>query len=210
MTGGFSFDETAAVPVAGGWRVGQNVPWTVSWTGEQDFELGISQDFPGHVDLVQGERLGQGAPRFRAMHVTRHRLGMAQLLCHVCGKPTPKRDRYIFPVQSGGMAIMPDETLRYAGNVPPLHLACATHAAKLCPHLRAEYAVPVAYPAESSRLMPRTDVVPGMEKVARNLPSQFRIVFTCYRLFGPKFTAHVERIRHTHRVEGREAIDGRS
>ncbi len=201
MTGGFSFDVTAAAPIAGGWRVGENVPWTVSWTGEQHFELGISKDFPGCVDLVQAENPGQGAPRFRALHVTRHRLGMAALVCHVCGQPTSKRDRYIFPVQSGGMAIMPDESLRYAGNVPPVHRDCANRAAQSCPHLKAAFAVPVAYPAEPSRLMPRTDVVPGMENVARNLPSQFKIVFTCYRLFGPKFTAQVRRLRREQGVD---------
>jgi ferredoxin len=201
VTGGFSFDVTAAAPVAGGWRIGENVPWTVSWTGEQHFELAISQDFPGCVDLVQAGEPGQGAPRFRALHVTRHRLGMAALVCHVCGQPTSKRDRYIFPVQSGGMAIMPDESMRYAGNVPPVHRDCANRAAHSCPHLKAAFAVPVAYPAEPSRLMPRTDVVPGVEDVARHLPSQFKIVFTCYRLFGPKFTAQVQRLRREYGVD---------
>jgi hypothetical protein len=202
LTGGFAFDETAAAPIAGGWRVGDNVPWTVSWTGEHNFELGISQDFPGCVDLVQGENPGQGAPRFRAMHVSRHRLGMAALLCHVCGKPTAKRDRFLFPIQSGGMGLMPDESVRYAGNVPPVHRTCAERAAQQCPHLKAAFAVPVPYPAEPSRLMPRTDVVPGMENVAKNLPSQFKIVFACYRLFGPKFTTQVQRLRREHGAAG--------
>jgi hypothetical protein len=200
LTGGLTFDETAAAPIKGGWRVGENVPWTVSWTAEQQFDLGISQHFPGCVDLVQSERPGRGAPRFRALHVSRHRLGMTELLCHVCGNPTAKRDRYLFPVQSGGMAIMPDETLRYAGTVPPVHRNCAERAASLCPHLKGAFALPVAYPAEPSRLMPRTDVVPGMENVARNLPSQFKIAFSCYRLFGPKFTAQVQRLLHAARV----------
>jgi len=167
----------------------------VSWTGEQHFDLGISRDFPGLVDLVQTEKVGEGAPRFRAMHVSRHRAGMARLLCHVCGRPTDKRDRYLFPVQSGGMAILPDERLRYAGNVPPVHKACARVAAGACPHLRGAGAEAVAWPVEASRLMPRTDVIPGMESLARTLPVNLRIVFSCYRLFGPKFSAMVGEMR---------------
>jgi hypothetical protein len=147
------------------------------------------------VDLIQTERPGDGAPRFRALHVTRHRAGMAAHICHVCGKPTDRRDRYIFPIQSGAMVIMPNDSTRYAGNVPPVHLACGQRAAKLCPHLSALYARPVAYPAEPSRLMPRTDVVDGMEAVAKNLPPNFKIVFSCYRLFGPKFTQSVQQMR---------------
>jgi hypothetical protein len=196
VTSGFAFDETAGPPVpSGGWRIGQNVPWSVSWTAEQNFDLAISQDFPNHVDLVQVDNPGGGAPRFRALHVTRHRLGMAAHVCHVCGQPTDRRDRYIFPVQSGGMATMPDESLRYAGNVPPVHLACGRRAASLCPHLSAQASQPVAYPNEPSRLMPRTDIPPGMEQVARVLPKHFKIVFTCYRLYGPKFSATVAKLR---------------
>jgi hypothetical protein len=180
---------------ADGWVIGKNVPWSVSWTDEQSYDIQLSTDFPGLVDLVQVERPGQGIPRFAALHITRHRLGMAKHLCHVCGKPTVPRDRFIFPKESGGFVIMPDESSRYAGNVPPVHLACARRAQALCPHLRSAYAEPVAFPAEESRLIERTDVVPGMEAVARDLPRHFKVVFTCYRLFGPGFTEDVRRLR---------------
>jgi hypothetical protein len=175
--------------------IGKNVPWSVSWTGEQLYDLQLSQDFPGLVDLVQREQPGVGAPRFAALHISRHRAGMVRHLCHVCGKPTPRRDRYIFPKDSGGFAILPDESTRYAGNVPPVHLSCARRAQQLCPHLRSAYAVPVAYPAEESVLIERTDVVPGMEDVARTLPPHLKIVFTCYRLYGPRFSRQVARLR---------------
>ena len=196
MTGGFSASDGALLPVpAGGWVIGRNVPWSVSWTGEQSYDIQLSSDFPGLVDLVQVERQGQGAPRFAALHVTRHRLGMARHLCHVCGKPTAPRDRFIFPKESGGFVIMPDESSRYAGNVPPVHLVCAQQAQKLCPHLRTAYAEPVAFPREESRLIERTDVLPGMEEVARDIPRHFKVVFTCYRLFGPRFTSQVAQLR---------------
>ncbi len=196
MTAGFSASVgPLPVPPAGGWVIGKNVPWSVSWTGEQLYDLQLSQDFPGLVDLVQREQPGVGAPRFAALHISRHRAGMVRHLCHVCGKPTPRRDRYIFPKDSGGFAILPDESTRYAGNVPPVHLSCARRAQQLCPHLRSAYAVPVAYPAEESVLIERTDVVPGMEDVARTLPPHLKIVFTCYRLYGPRFSRQVARLR---------------
>jgi len=196
MTGGFiTSDGPLLAPPVGGWVVGENVPWSVSWSEEQSYDIQLSQDFPGLVDLVQVERPGQGSPRFAALHITRHRLGMVRHLCHVCGKPTSPRDRYVFPKESGGFVIMPDESTRYAGNVPPVHLSCAKRAQKLCPHLRGAYAEPVAFPSEESRLIERTDVLPGMEAVARDLPRHFKVVFTCYRLFGPRFTKQVEWLR---------------
>ncbi len=196
MTGSFRADDPGLPPGAlGEWQVGVNVPWSVSWTGEQDYELHLSEDFPGLVDLVQGQNPGAGLPKFAALHVTRHRLGMAGHLCHVCGRKTLKGDRYIFPVESGGFVIMPDESTRYAGNVPPVHLACARRARSLCPHLSRAFAEPVAYPAEPSQLMQRTDVVPGMEGLAKTLPGNLKIVFTCYRLFGPKFSRKVAEMR---------------
>jgi hypothetical protein len=198
VTGGFfQTSSRSAMPLGftGEWRIGGNVPWSVSWTGEQHFELRMSDDFPGLVDLVQTERPGEGKPRFAALHVTRHRRAMAGQLCHVCGRPTLRGDRYIFPVESGNFVTMPDESMRYAGNVPPVHLSCARKASELCPHLSQSQAHPVPYPTEDSRLMHREDVVPGMEEVAKSLPGNLRIVFTCYRLYGPRFTRQVRRLR---------------
>lgn len=193
---GFGFGEASPIPPpAGGWRIGVNVPWTVSWTGEQHFDLEISKDFPGTVDLTQRHSPGEGAPRFRALHVTRHRQAMVNLLCHVCGKPTHKRDRFLLPVQTGAMAILPDDTTRYAASVPPVHRACAALAASLCPHLRAHPAAPVAYPTEPSRLLPRLDVVAGMEALSNYFPPDFKIVYSCYRLFGPHFSAQAGLLR---------------
>lgn len=176
------------------WRVGETVPWTVSWSGENDFSLAPSTDFPGLIDLVQTENPGVGAPRFSAMHVTRHRRAMVHHLCHVCGKPTDKRDRYLFPVHSGGMVTLTDGSTRYGGNVPGVHLACSRRAKRLCPHLSGNQGLAVAYPSEEGRLIQRTDVVPGMETLARTLPQRDDIVFTCYRLFGEAFSRKVERL----------------
>lgn len=187
--------ETVTVPTGPDWRVGVSVPWTVSWTGEQQFDLAPSLDFPGLTDLVQVQRPGAGSPVFAVQHVTRHRMGMVAQLCHVCGKPTPKRDRYIFPIQSGGFVTLADGASQFGGNVPPVHLACARRAQRLCPHLRSAYTQPVAYPSEDSRLIQRTDVVPGMEAIARRLPPGLDVVLTCYRLYGPRFSDKVRKLR---------------
>ena len=178
-----------------GWRIGENVPWSVGWTGEQTFSLKPSRDFPGKVDLVQVENQGEGTPKFAQMHVTRHRLGMTQHLCHVCGRKTLKNDRYIFPVQSGAILPVIGTTDRYVGNVPPVHLACAKKAQRLCPHLVSHFANPVAYPSEENLLKPRMDIVPGMEELAKTLPRNTRIVYGCIRLYGPRFTAQVAKLR---------------
>jgi hypothetical protein len=178
------------------WQIGRNVPWSVSWTGEQTYDLQESADFPGLVDLVQAERPKLGTPKFAALHVTRHRAGMVRQLCHVCGRRTLTNDRYIFPVHSGGfVTVAGDETIRYAGNVPPVHLACGRRAAELCPHLSHGFAIPLAYPGEATVLMPRLDVVAGMEEIAASLPRGLRVVYSCFRVFGPRFTAKVVALR---------------
>ena len=177
------------------WNVGITVPWTVSWTAEESFKIRPSTDFPGRTDLLQAERPGQGLPKFAALHVNRQRLGLAGHLCHVCGRRTLVRDRYIFPMESGGFVTLGDETRRYAGTVPPLHLACAKRAQRLCPHLGHAYAQPVAYPSEESTLMPRPDVPEGMEALAKTLAPGLRVVFGCFRLFGPRFSERIARLR---------------
>lgn len=166
----------------------------MSWSGENAFDLQPSTDFPGLIDLVQQENPGVGVPRFAAMHVGRQRRGMVQHLCHVCGKPTPRRDRYLFPTLSGGMVTLATGERRYGCNVPGVHLACSRRAARMCPHLSGNHGVPVAYPLEEGRLVHRTDVVPGMEALAQTLPRRNDIVFSCYRLFGEAFSRKVERL----------------
>jgi hypothetical protein len=177
------------------WRVGETVPWSVSWTGEDFYELKPSIDFPGFTDLVQAQKPGVGSPVFAVLNVTRQRIGMVHHLCHVCGRPTTRRDRYLFPLESGGFVTMTDGEVRYGGNVPPLHLACARRARRQCPHLGASIASPVAFPSDEGRLVQRTDVVPGMEDLAKRLPRGQAVIFSCYRLHGPTFTRTVQRLR---------------
>lgn len=179
------------------WSIGKNVPWSVSWTGEQSFELRPSVDFPGLMEVVQLQRPGEGAPRFASQHVTRHRLGMTAHLCHVCGRRTVTRDRFIFPVQSGNMLPVDNEP-RFVGNVPPVHLSCAKRAQQLCPHLSHAFAAPIAYPSEESVVIARTDVALGMEELAQALPRGLKVVYTCVRVYGPRFSKRVAQLRQEH------------
>lgn len=189
------------------WQIGESVPWSVAWTGEKSFRLARSTDFPGQWEVVQIEKPGEGQPVFAGVHVTRHRRGMTGNLCHVCGRPTPPNDRFIFPVVSGGMVTLEDGSQLYGGNVPPLHRACAQRARKLCPHLRRAFAEPLATPAEPSRLIPRTDVPPGMELLAQTYPPDVPVIYACYRLYGPKFSRRVERLRAAHVAAGRPLLE---
>lgn len=180
------------------WKLRDTVPWTVSWTGEGQFDFVDSQDFPGSIDLVQIDRPGDGLPKFKALHVTRLRVGLARHICHVCGRPTPRNDRYLLPVQSGGFVSVGEDPFRYAANVPPMHLACTRKAQRLCPHLRKATIPPVAYPGEESQLVPRHDVVEGMEALAETLPPDLPLIYSCCRLFGPRFSRTILKLRQTH------------
>lgn len=168
-----------------------DAPWSVAWSGEQAFRLQPSQDFPGMVELDQKQAPGVGQPLFAAVHVTRQRRGMVDLLCHVCGKPTTRHDRYIFPVASGGLVTLHDGSQQYGCNVPPIHRACTTRALNSCPHLSKLSERPLRCSSDEGRLIHRTDVSPGLEALARTLPEGMEVVFSCYRLYGPEFTRRV-------------------
>lgn len=185
------------------------VPWSVAWTGEQSFRLRDSSDFPGMVELDQKEARGVGDPLFAAIHVTRQRRGMVDLLCHVCGKPTSRMDRFIFPTASGGLVTLHDGSQQYGLNVPPMHRACTIRAQHNCPHLAKIDEPPLRCTSDEGRLIHRTDVVPGMEALAATLPPGLDIVFSCYRLYGPDFTAKVAGARTAWEVASRERRDAR-
>jgi hypothetical protein len=176
-----------------------DAPWSVAWSGETAFRLQPSRDFPGMVELDQKEARGVGEPLFAAIHVTRQRRGMVDQLCHVCGKPTSRRDRWILPVASGGLVTLLDGTAQYGCNVPPMHRACTVRATHACPHLAKLQEPPLRCTADEGRVIWRTDVTPGLEALAATLPAGQEVVFSCYRLYGPEFTAKV--------IAAREAWD---
>ncbi len=171
------------------------MPWSVAWSGEQAFRVQPSTDFPGLLELDQRQAPGKGEPSFAAVHVTRQRRGMIDLLCHICGRPTQVRDRWVFPVASGGMVTMQDGSVGWGCNVPPVHGACAEIARRECPHLSHLVEEPLQCGEDEGRLIHRTDVTPGLEAIAATMPPGREVVFSCYRLYGSAFTAEVEQAR---------------
>jgi len=166
-------------------------PWSVAWSGEQAFRLQPSRDFPGMVELDQKQAPGEGQPIFAMMHVARQRRAVIDHLCHVCGRSTPKHDRWIFPVASGGLVTLHDGTQQYGCNVPPIHKACTHRAGLECPHLSKLQESPLRVVGDEGRVIHRTDITPGLEALAKSLPAGVDVVFSCYRLFGPAFTRQV-------------------
>ena len=174
---------------------GIEIPWSVAWSGEQAFRLQTSRDFPGLLELDQKQAPGEGEPIFASIHVTRHRRGMVDLRCHVCGEPTEARDRYIFPTASGGLVTLHDGTRQYGCNVPPMHRACTVRALHACPHLGRIDEPPLRCGRDEGRLIHRTDLTPGLDALVGALPKDAEVVFSCYRLYGAAFTAKVEAAR---------------
>ncbi len=185
-------------------------PWSAAWSGELAFRVDPSTDFPGLLELNQKQALGVGEPLFAAMNATRLRRGMIDLLCHVCGKPTTRQDRYIFPVASGGLVTLLDGGQQYGCNVPPMHRACAVRASHACPHLSKVREPPLRCSRDDGRLIHRTDITPGLEGVADMLPPGVDVVLSCYRLYGDDFTAKVMAARESweRAAKERRARDG--
>ena len=177
------------------WRVGDTVPWSVAWTAEQAFRLQPSRLFPGKLEVGQIDKAGQGEPLFASIHVERHRRAMAEHLCHVCGKPMQDGDRWVFLHASGGAVTLHDGSEQFGAHVPALHRACAERAREQCPHHGRLNDEPINTGDDAGRLIPRTDVVPGMEALARTVPPGAEVVFSCYRLYGTEFTRRMEQAR---------------
>ncbi|MFC3069134.1 hypothetical protein [Phenylobacterium soli] len=182
----------------------EDPPWSVAWTGEQAFRVQPSADFPGKLELDQKQARGVGQPIFAAVHVTRQRRGMVDLLCHVCGEPTAPGDRYIFPTASGGLVTLHDGSQQYGCNVPPMHRACAERARAACPHLSRLAEKPLSCGDDEGRLIERTDVTPGLEAIAAQLPKDAPVVLSCYRLYGDALTRSVLEARAEWEAAARE------
>jgi hypothetical protein len=60
------------------------------------------------------------------------------------------------------------------------------------------FADPVPFPSEETELRPRLDIVEGMEELAKTLPSNLKIIYSCFRLYGPRFTKQAEKLRQKH------------
>ena len=174
------------------WRIGANLPWTAPWSGESKFRLGPSEMFPGHRELIQLEDPGSGVPQFQGMNLMRQRRGVNAHLCQVCGGATPAGDRWLFPTVTGAF-IRGKVGVRYASHMPPVHEACADRARRLCPHLRASMAEPVAFPRDIGVIAPETSLPGSLAYLEGQLPKG--VIFSYFRVFGDGFSRLVKRLR---------------
>lgn len=179
------------------WRIGENLPWVVPWTGEARFWLQPSQAFSGAVEIVQETAPGVGEPMPSGMNVMRQRLGVTRFLCHVCGEPTPRSDRYLFPTATGTFMATAGGSQRYVSHLPPTHLACAQRAQRLCPHLRTTYARPVRFPSDEGKVKPETSLPDSLKFLEGQIPQDRPIIYSYYRIYSPAFSRLVERLRAT-------------
>ncbi len=57
-------------------KVGVDVPWVTSWTGEPSLGVGPCPSVGGALAILQAERPGQGKPLYSQNHAVRQRLSV--------------------------------------------------------------------------------------------------------------------------------------
>lgn len=133
-------------------KVGIDVPWVTSWTGEPVVGVRPCPSVGGALAIVQADRPGLGKPLYSQNHAVRQRLSVRDMRCPMCGEPTPADDRWtqlahpfaagVLRVSGRGAAlpaeIDDDRVLIDAGAIAPLHKACVERSLRYCPHLKAD------------------------------------------------------------------------
>lgn len=132
-------------------KVGIDVPWVTSWTAETMEGVARCDSVGGRPALVQTSHAGYGKPQYSLNHMVRQRLTVTQMLCPMCGEPTPVGDRWTLTARlapAGRLRaergihlpseVHDDQMVVDAGAIAPLHRDCARRSMKLCPHLRAD------------------------------------------------------------------------
>lgn len=111
-----------------------HVPWTASWSGEDQFFIArccYANDLPA---LCQNENIGVGRPLFAKPHAVRQRKAMALRLCDICGRPLRGRTHVSLsqesPREVSGLGFIP------LAVEPMVHKECALLALQQCPSLK--------------------------------------------------------------------------
>lgn len=133
-------------------KVGVDVPWATSWTGEPSLGVGPCPSVGGALAILQTANPGQGKPLYSQNHAVRQRLSVRDMLCPMCGQATGAEDRWTqvaHPVTAGRLRadgrgdrlptdLADDNILVDAGAIAPLHRACVDRSLRYCPHLKAD------------------------------------------------------------------------
>jgi hypothetical protein len=133
-------------------KVGVDVPWVTSWTGEPTLGVRPCPSVGGALAIVQADNAGFGRPLYSQNHAVRQRLSVRHMMCPMCGQPTSADDRWTqvahpFPAgalrRAGRGSALPDtigddRILIDAGSIAPLHKACVDRSLRYCPHLKAD------------------------------------------------------------------------
>lgn len=109
--------------------IGVTVPWNAAWTAEHAYEIRPCRWVGGKLAMWSPHRPGEGKPVFAKPHMVRQRRSIAEMRCTVCGEKTPADDRWWFKLGSISEGY-------FMTTEAPVHLHCALHALKVCPHLR--------------------------------------------------------------------------
>lgn len=129
--------------------IGRDVPWVTSWSGEAQSGVSRCPSVDGQLAIGQAEKPGAGEPLYARSHLFRQRRTVREMLCPMCGKPTPEDDRWSQTAQMvdagqlrarGFGAALPREmegsqALMDCGTLAPLHRACAENSHSRCPHI---------------------------------------------------------------------------
>jgi hypothetical protein len=156
-------------------KVGHDVPWVTSWTGEALLGVGRCAVLGGRLAIGQVQDPGRGKPQYSKNHMVRQRLSVLRMLCPMCGKPTQAQDRWTEvakrtaagDLRSRGV-VMPGEiaddmVLLDAGSIAPLHRRCLDRSLLHCPHLRGSPDVHVMRFPKAWTVVPLTVEVDAMD-----------------------------------------------
>lgn len=181
-------------------KVGVDVPWVTSWTGEPNAGVGSCPSVGGALAILQTASPGNGKPLYSQNHAVRQRLSVRDMLCPMCGQRTAANDRWTqvaHPVTAGDLRaagrgdrlpgdMADDVVLIDAGAIAPLHRACADRSLRYCPHLKADpHIVLRPFPDRwvVLPLMARADAPPRLF-LARPAPARTMAVIGFLQLCG--------------------------
>ncbi|MFT4912710.1 MAG: hypothetical protein ACI9YM_001291 [Brevundimonas sp.] len=181
-------------------KVGVDVPWVTSWTGEALLGVRPCPSVGGALAIAQQDNPGVGKPLYSQNHAVRQRLTVSRMLCPMCGQPTPVDDRWTqvaHPVSAGTLrggrhieglpaSVADDQVLVDAGAIAPLHRACVDRSLKYCPHLKADPNIDVRRFTDRWLVLPllvRAEAPPQMF-LARAAPARAVAVIGFLQLVG--------------------------